>query len=155
MAINKKGQAALEYLSTYGWLLIIIVIVAAALYALGIFNPATYQGKTCTGFTTGLTYAEHKFSPGGAFSVVLMNGVGKTVSNVTNVNITLASGTSVSATPSPAVSNWAPGGKQTLTITGPDPGTTGSSYTATVTVTYNTADVTGHKQSGTCTGTVE
>ena len=43
--MRKKGQAAMEYLMTYGWAILIVIIVAAALYALGIFNPATYTGR--------------------------------------------------------------------------------------------------------------
>ena len=42
---NKRAQAALEYLMTYGWALVIIAIVAAALFAMGIINPATYVQK--------------------------------------------------------------------------------------------------------------
>ena len=46
----KKGQGAMEYLMTYGWALLVIVIVGAALFALGILNPATYQQRRCNGF---------------------------------------------------------------------------------------------------------
>jgi len=151
----KKGQAALEYLSTYGWLLIIIVIVAAALYALGIFNPATYQGKSCTGFSTGLTYVDHKYAVDRSFTMIMNNGVGKSITSVTMMNVTLSDGTSAQAAPTDA-SSWAPGAKKTLTLTtGPVAPATGSSYTATVILTYSTGDITGHKQTGTCTGTVE
>ncbi len=48
---RKKAQSAMEYLMTYGWAILIVIIVAAALYALGVFNPATYTGSTATGFT--------------------------------------------------------------------------------------------------------
>ncbi len=37
-----KGQAAIEYLVTYGWAIIIIAVVISALYALGIFNSSSY-----------------------------------------------------------------------------------------------------------------
>ncbi len=49
---NKKAQSAMEYLMTYGWAILIVIIVAAALYALGVFNPATFTGRTATGFQT-------------------------------------------------------------------------------------------------------
>lgn len=38
-----KGQSVFEYFITYGWVILIVIIVAAALYALGIFNPETYN----------------------------------------------------------------------------------------------------------------
>ncbi|MCK4531472.1 MAG: hypothetical protein KAT94_01270, partial [Candidatus Aenigmarchaeota archaeon] len=47
---NKKAQSAMEYLMTYGWAILIVIIVAAALYALGVFNPATFTGRQATGF---------------------------------------------------------------------------------------------------------
>lgn len=51
MFMNKmKAQTAMEYLMTYGWAILIVIIVGAALYALGIFNPATYTQSTATGF---------------------------------------------------------------------------------------------------------
>jgi len=48
---TKKAQSALEYLMTYGWAILIIVIVGAALYALGVFNPASSTSLTLTGVT--------------------------------------------------------------------------------------------------------
>lgn len=57
----RKGQGAMEYLMTYGWALLVIVIVGAALFALGILNPATYQQKTCSGFQY-FTYVDHKLN---------------------------------------------------------------------------------------------
>ena len=36
---NKKGQAALEYLMTYGWAILAVVVVLAVLWYLGIFTP--------------------------------------------------------------------------------------------------------------------
>lgn len=38
-----RGESALELLMTYGWALLIIVVVGASLYALGVLNPATYS----------------------------------------------------------------------------------------------------------------
>lgn len=53
MRNGKKGQAALEYLVTYGWAILAIVIVAAILWYFGIFNPSKYAGsKQSGGFAT-------------------------------------------------------------------------------------------------------
>ncbi|MFH0868856.1 MAG: hypothetical protein V1839_01370 [archaeon] len=151
----KKGQAALEYLSTYGWLLIIIVIVAAALYALGIFNPATYQGKSCTGFSTGITYIDHKLSSTGDFNFVASNGLGKTVTSVNNITITKDGTAFPDATMVGAIT-WTPGAKKTLNAVGvTNAGSVGNSYTVTVSINYDTSDVKAHIQTGTCTGTIE
>jgi hypothetical protein len=34
----KKAQAAMEYLMTYGWAILIIIVVVAALYGMGVFR---------------------------------------------------------------------------------------------------------------------
>ncbi len=44
-----KLQAAMEYLSTYGWAILIIVIAILGFYELGIFNSYTYAPKATTG----------------------------------------------------------------------------------------------------------
>ena len=48
---NKKSQSALEYMMTYGWAILIIVIVAAVLYSFGIFSPSSSISATITGFS--------------------------------------------------------------------------------------------------------
>ncbi|MDO8339671.1 MAG: hypothetical protein Q7T16_03365 [Candidatus Burarchaeum sp.] len=43
----KKGQAAMEYLMTYGWAILVIVIVLAALLYLGVFNIGSRVPEQC------------------------------------------------------------------------------------------------------------
>jgi hypothetical protein len=72
----RKGQAALEYLMTYGWALIAILIIAAVLFALGILNPETYQAGTCRGFGK-IGYFDHSGSASdNEFEIILGNGSG-------------------------------------------------------------------------------
>ncbi len=51
MTYNGKSQSALEYMMTYGWAILIIVIVAAILYSMGIFTPASSVTTTSSGFS--------------------------------------------------------------------------------------------------------
>ena len=44
-----KSQSAMEYLMTYGWAILIIAIVLAALFSLGVFSPAAYTPKASPG----------------------------------------------------------------------------------------------------------
>ena len=39
-----KGQTALEYLITYGWAILVILVVLAVLWYYGIFTPAKWSG---------------------------------------------------------------------------------------------------------------
>ena len=48
---NKRSQSALEYMMTYGWAILIIVIVAVILYSMGIFNPSSSVTFTSSGFS--------------------------------------------------------------------------------------------------------
>ena len=47
----KRSQSALEYMMTYGWAILIIVIVAVILYSMGIFNPSSSVTFTSSGFS--------------------------------------------------------------------------------------------------------
>jgi hypothetical protein len=60
--MNRKAQSAMEYLMTYGWAILIIAIVLAALFQLGVFNPMSFAPK----------------APPGACQVFRPNGPGTT-----------------------------------------------------------------------------
>ena len=90
---SKKGQAAMEYLMTYGWALVALVIVIAALMATGAFNPSyliaeecTLQPDlSCTGHvlyldTGGTPQLEFRISNGLGYDIIL-SGVNVTTSN--------------------------------------------------------------------------
>ena len=49
-----RSQAALEYLTTYGWALLVIAIVIIALAELNVFNPNTWAAKQQPGMCTVL-----------------------------------------------------------------------------------------------------
>jgi len=59
---SAKAQSAMEYLMTYGWAILIISIVLAALFQLGVFNPMAFAPK----------------APPGACQVFRPNGPGTT-----------------------------------------------------------------------------
>ena len=57
-----KGQAALEFLMTYGWAILIVIAVVAALYAMGVFRlPTGGIGKCSPCFPPGsvIAYVDH------------------------------------------------------------------------------------------------
>ena len=41
----KRGQSAMEFLMTYGWAIVVVLVVLSALFFLGVFNPKTVS--TC------------------------------------------------------------------------------------------------------------
>ena len=44
-----KSQSAMEYLMTYGWAILIIAVILAAFFELGVFNPYTFAAKAQPG----------------------------------------------------------------------------------------------------------
>ena len=86
--MNKKGQGALEYLMTYGWALLVIVIVVAALYAMGVLNPSTYQQSRCTGFQH-FTFNDQKLSTTQYVLDVRSGGTSKVTINTIKVGASL------------------------------------------------------------------
>ena len=74
--MNNKGQSALEYLMTYGWALVVIVIVVAALFAFGVFNtPAN-----CTQFGGRLLLKDYSITATGITLAIQNGGTGEMTS---------------------------------------------------------------------------
>ena len=44
-----KSQSAMEYLMTYGWAILIIAVILAAFFEMGVFNPYTFASKAQPG----------------------------------------------------------------------------------------------------------
>ncbi len=76
--MKTKAQSALEYMMTYGWAILIIVIVAAVLYSMGIFNPSAASGNTSSGFG-GFSVTSYSCSQSKGFNVTLGNNLGNTI----------------------------------------------------------------------------
>ena len=74
----RKGQAALEYLLTYGWAILIVIIVGASLYALGVFTPGQWTGKRQTGFAQ-FRVEDFKLDTNGVLTIIFQNQIGKAV----------------------------------------------------------------------------
>lgn len=78
MKINQRGQSALEYLMTYGWALVVIVIVVAALVLL-VGNPAS-ASDTCSSPGSQLNITNQELSATG-WKVRVSNISGRTLGN--------------------------------------------------------------------------
>jgi hypothetical protein len=44
---NSKAQSAMEYLTTYGWAILIIAVVLGMIYELNLFNPGQFATQEC------------------------------------------------------------------------------------------------------------
>ena len=55
-----RGQAAMEFLATYGWAILVVLIAIAALAYFGIFNPRMFVSEQVI-FGPEFSYAGHSF----------------------------------------------------------------------------------------------
>jgi len=78
---NQKAQSAMEYLMTYGWAILIIAIVLAALFSLGIFSSSSFTGTTCIA-SSGFLCSSPVWTSG-TLHVTLGQSTGTSWTNVT------------------------------------------------------------------------
>jgi len=94
----KKGQAALEFLMTYGWAILVVMIVIGALAYFGVLNPTIMLPEKCT-LQMGLYCKDHLISiapvenvdpkeyVNNSIYLKLENGMGKGII-ITEMNVT-------------------------------------------------------------------
>ena len=87
---EQKGQSALEYLMTYGWALIVILIVIVAVIVFWI-QPSQVGGNTCS-TTSGILVTNHQLSAtSDDLSLILSNQTAASLTNV-DINVLLKKG---------------------------------------------------------------
>jgi len=85
---ESKGQGAMEYLMNYGWVIVIVVIIGASLWYLGIFD-LEQSATSYEGFARIRPLVESViFTTDGDFATKFVNGAGNmiTVNNISVVN---------------------------------------------------------------------
>lgn len=83
--IQKKGQAAMEFLMTYGWALLVVLIAIGALAFFGVLNPGRFLPETCT-LSPGFACTDSKVTTGVA-TIVLQNGLGTNINSGATLTI--------------------------------------------------------------------
>ena len=77
----RKAQAAMEFLMTYGWAILVVLVAVGALAYFGVLSPDNFLPNRCT-LPSGIGCTDHKVTSDGV-SVVLRNGLGYDMSIVT------------------------------------------------------------------------
>jgi len=145
--MQKKGQAAMEFLMTYGWAILAAIIAIGVLAYFGVFSPGKYMPNACT-LNAPFGCDDYKVNTTGVFLVV-RNGAGDSVS-VGAINV------SGCTTATPATATMADGSTQTYEFTGCSGVTAGGKFRGDITITYTTSGGTFSKVStGTITSKVE
>jgi hypothetical protein len=78
----KKGQGAMEYLMTYGWAILVVVIVGVVLWQMGIFNPSGSIAAGSDGFGTIKPAEWACDAVTGDLSLAVINGGGQKITGL-------------------------------------------------------------------------
>jgi membrane-bound inhibitor of C-type lysozyme len=127
LEIPKKGQAAMEFLMTYGWAILIVLVVIGALVSFDILSPDLLLPNKCT-LPSGISCVDHKVSSTG-ISIVLRNSLGYDMSSITVSTENCGTTSTPSTIPN--------GEKATYTISCSPSGT---KYRGQLNVTYTLSD---------------
>jgi len=153
-----KGQTAVEYLMTYGWAILIILIVAGVLAYYGIFAPSGFLGPTARGFGTVAVISPWDLSTAEVLKLQVENRAGQTI-NITAVDVDESPGPAATACTGLGTGQTLSAGQKVyladLTCNGASTGTpaVGDAWSIEVAITFNTGTATGLKSTGTITGT--
>jgi hypothetical protein len=138
-----KGQTALEYLITYGWAILVILVVLAVLWYYGVFNPAKWSGESVSE-GSALKVVDKQLT-GTTLSLLFGDKTGSQV-NISAVNVTgdvagFASGLTVIIPAGGQMTSASP-----IAVTVAPSAVAGSFYKFTVTTTYQvTGGLVGQK----------
>jgi len=84
--MNKRGQAALEFLMTYGWAILVVLIVIGALAYFGVLNPSMILPEKCS-LSTGVACKDHLIDQDASkLMFTFSNGMGRGI-YVTKVTV--------------------------------------------------------------------
>jgi len=144
----KKGQVALEFLMTYGWAILVVLVAIGALAYFGVLDPGKFLPSRCTlpaGFSC------NDFLVNGAddiITVALRNGLGY---DITDVNIQIGDCLAAADT---TLQNGQE--KQLVTLACTTPLSPGAKFSDAIRLSYTNADSgIAHIINGTITGRVQ
>lgn len=96
--MEKKGQAAMEFLMTYGWAILVVLVAIGALAYFGVLSPEKLLPRTCT-LVAGLSCSEFKVTKAGTATIVVLNGMGKDLESISMTLTPKGETTPISMTP--------------------------------------------------------
>ncbi len=117
--MNSKSQAAIEFLTTYGWAFLMMLVVIAAVTYFGVLRPQKLLPDRCS-FNLAFECIGYKITGGssGALNLRLQNNGGHTIT-VNGINLSTQSAFSFTCSGPPANPvNWQAGESKDLQWTG-------------------------------------
>src|SRR3989338_4347425 len=128
LKMRKKSQAALEFIMTYGWAILVVLVAVGALAYFGVLSPDRFLPNKCT-LQAGIACLDHKATPT-QIEVVIQNSLGYDIDEIS----VRSDVTGIRCGPDVSTASLENGAKATYTLTCTDPATglpkslTGSKY---------------------------
>ena len=100
--MQKRGQGAMEFLMTYGWAIIVVLVILSALYFLGVFSPKTVNTYSieapflCNDFFVNNTEVTYLVGAKGISTAIVTDIIINDQSCVNDLNGTIQNGNLVS-----------------------------------------------------------
>jgi len=117
MSNRKKAQAAMEFLMTYGWAILAVLVVIAALAFFGVLDPANVVPDSC-GFPSNFACTDFSVENPNTVSFKIRNDNLKNI-DVTGVGVEgngVDNPCSITSTPTDYPVSMKPGGEQLFVI---------------------------------------
>ena len=140
----KKGQAAIEFIMTYGWAILVVMVAIAALAYFGVLSPSKFLPERCI-LPPGMACTQHKATTTG-LTLVVTNSLGNSI-NITDI-------TDVTGVCSSTGGFLANGATATYTFSGCTHPVSGEQYKSDLTISYVIQGL-NHTKTGTLTTQVE
>ncbi|MEK6812666.1 MAG: hypothetical protein AABX86_00970 [Nanoarchaeota archaeon] len=129
---KKRGQAALEFLMTYGWAILIVLIAIGALAYFGVLNPQRLLPKSCT-IVPGVSCDDFIVRADGTSTILLRNGGARAM---TLWSLNIESSTAVCTGVGWTGTDWPTGELLSCAFTGLTVGVKGDGYSEDVELNY-------------------
>jgi len=141
---NKKAQAAMEFLMTYGWAILVVLAAIAALAYFGVLSPDRFLPEKCT-LPSGVACLDFT-GASSQVELVIQNSAGFDMQNVSvYINSTITTGFPCTAAGDTTLTD---GEKDTYTCT-PTPVLPAGKFKGTLNIDYVNAQTTmSHTKAG-------
>ena len=140
---NRKSQAALEFIMTYGWAILVVLVAIGALAYFGVLSPDRFLPSKCT-LQSGIACLDHKAT---ATTLVIY------IKNSLGYDLTVDAVKAQQCTALGSQGALSNGGTATYTLTCVN---SGSKYNGDVNITYTNSDTSvQHTNQGEVTTKIE
>ncbi|MEK6854884.1 MAG: hypothetical protein AABX73_01550 [Nanoarchaeota archaeon] len=136
--MQKKGQAAMEFLMTYGWAILAAVIAIGVLAYFGVFSPGKYVSGSAVvtpPFYMNAWNVQADTGAGSSGAILELQNNGGEVYTVTGINID-GTAPDIDCTTGVITTGISVGTAQAFTVGCASALTTGNNYKGDITITY-------------------